>query len=132
METANGDLWLNGARGIVRIPAASIEAVFAGTSAAAYDLFDFLDGLPGIPAQFRPIPTALQAGELSAALVQDGKPVDALRVGLRAYRHAVERGVLLRPLGDILYWMPPYCVGEEELALLADVTTTAIEEACRP
>ena len=63
VETANGDLWLNGARGIVRIPAASIEAVFAGTSAAAYDLFDFLDGLPGVPAQFRPIPTALQAGD---------------------------------------------------------------------
>jgi adenosylmethionine-8-amino-7-oxononanoate aminotransferase len=54
------------------------------------------------------------------------------RRGLRAYRHALERGVVLRPLGDILYWMPPYCVGEEELALLADVTTTAIEEACRP
>ena len=53
------------------------------------------------------------------------------RRGLRAYRHALERGVVLRPLGDILYWMPPYCVGEEELALLADVTTTAIEEACR-
>ncbi|HEY9144009.1 MAG TPA: adenosylmethionine--8-amino-7-oxononanoate transaminase [Arenimonas sp.] len=54
------------------------------------------------------------------------------RRGLRAYRHALERGVVLRPLGDILYWMPPYCVGEEELALLADVTTTAIGEACRP
>lgn len=54
------------------------------------------------------------------------------RRGLRAYRHALERGVVLRPLGDILYWMPPYCVGEEELTLLADVTTTAIEEACRP
>lgn len=53
------------------------------------------------------------------------------RRGLCAYRHALERGVVLRPLGDILYWMPPYCVGEEELALLADVTTTAIEEACR-
>src|SRR5690606_19341766 len=26
------------------------------------------------------------------------------KVGLRAYRHALERGVLLRPLGDILYW----------------------------
>lgn len=37
--------------------------MFAGTSAAAYDLFDFLDGLPGVPAQFRPIPTALQAGD---------------------------------------------------------------------
>ena len=54
------------------------------------------------------------------------------RRGLRAYRHALERGVLLRPLGDVLYWMPPYCVGEEELALLADVTRTAIGEACRP
>lgn len=54
------------------------------------------------------------------------------RRGLRAYRHALDRGVLLRPLGDVLYWMPPYCVGEEELALLADVTRTAIGEACRP
>ena len=54
------------------------------------------------------------------------------RRGLRAYRHALSRGVLLRPLGDVLYWMPPYCVGEEELTHLADVTATAIEEATRP
>ena len=53
------------------------------------------------------------------------------RVGLRAYRHALERGVVLRPLGDVLYWMPPYCVGEEELLQLARVTTSAIEEATR-
>jgi adenosylmethionine-8-amino-7-oxononanoate aminotransferase len=54
------------------------------------------------------------------------------RRGLRAYRHALERGVVLRPLGDILYWMPPYCVGEAELAHLATVTASAIEEASRP
>ena len=54
------------------------------------------------------------------------------RRGLRAYRHALEQGVVLRPLGDILYWMPPYCVGEEELVHLAAVTSSAIEEACRP
>ncbi|MCX7034415.1 MAG: adenosylmethionine--8-amino-7-oxononanoate transaminase [Arenimonas sp.] len=53
------------------------------------------------------------------------------RRGLRAYRHALSRGVLLRPLGDVLYWMPPYCVGEDELTHLADVTATAIEEATR-
>lgn len=49
--------------------------------------------------------------------------------GLRAYRHAIERGVLLRPLGDVLYWMPPYCVGEEELLTLADVTSSALRAA---
>ncbi|NYZ61612.1 adenosylmethionine--8-amino-7-oxononanoate transaminase [Luteimonas deserti] len=53
----------------------------------------------------------------------------ALRVGLHAYRHAVARGVLLRPLGDILYWMPPYCIDEAQLQLLAEVTAGAIEAA---
>lgn len=66
-------------------------------------------------------------------LTRDGDkttPFDpALRIGLRAYRHAVERGVLLRPLGDILYWMPPYCIDEAQLQLLAEVTAEAIEVA---
>ncbi|WP_394004043.1 adenosylmethionine--8-amino-7-oxononanoate transaminase [Luteimonas sp. WGS1318] len=66
-------------------------------------------------------------------LTRDGDratPFDpALRVGLRAYRHAVERGVLLRPLGDILYWMPPYCIDDAQLQLLAEVTAEAIEVA---
>ncbi|MDC7807694.1 adenosylmethionine--8-amino-7-oxononanoate transaminase [Luteimonas sp BLCC-B24] len=66
-------------------------------------------------------------------LTRDGDkatPFDpALRVGLRAYRHAVERGVLLRPLGDILYWMPPYCINDAQLQLLAEATAEAIEVA---
>ena len=49
--------------------------------------------------------------------------------GLRAYRHALERGVVLRPLGDVLYWMPPYCIDEESLRHLADVTASAVREA---
>jgi len=52
-----------------------------------------------------------------------------MRVGLRAYRAALERGVVLRPLGDVLYWMPPYCIDQDQLALLAQVTRDAIIEA---
>ena len=75
-----------------------------------------------------------QAGMIVAfELTRDGDkrtPFDpARRVGLRAYRTALERGVVLRPLGDILYWMPPYCVDESQLMLLADVTHAAINEA---
>lgn len=68
--------------------------------------------------------------ETRAAAGEDGTAVEiAGGAGLRAYRHAIARGVVLRPLGDVLYWMPPYCVGEEELRHLADVTTTALTEA---
>jgi len=47
-------------------------------------------------------------------------PFDASqRVGLHAHRAALERGVLLRPLGDVLYWMPPYCIDDGALRLHA-------------
>ena len=75
-----------------------------------------------------------QAGMVVAfELARDGRrdtPFDpASRVGLRAYRKALELGVVLRPLGDILYWMPPYCVDEAQLALLADATRASIDFA---
>ena len=47
--------------------------------------------------------------------------------GLRAYRRALERGVLLRPLGEVLYWMPPYCIDEGALQHLAEATAAALE-----
>ncbi|MEZ0469381.1 adenosylmethionine--8-amino-7-oxononanoate transaminase [Luteimonas salinilitoris] len=75
-----------------------------------------------------------QAGMIVAfELTENGDrrtPFDpARRIGLRAYRAAVERGVLLRPLGDILYWMPPYCIDDDQLQLLAETTRAAIETA---
>ena len=69
-------------------------------------------------------------------LSRDGEratPFDpGLRVGLQAYRAGLEQGVVLRPLGDTLYWMPPYCIDAPQLALLAEATHTAIEAATRP
>jgi adenosylmethionine-8-amino-7-oxononanoate aminotransferase len=53
----------------------------------------------------------------------------ARRIGLHVYRAALQRGVVLRPLGDILYWMPPYCVDDGQLALLAATTRESIDEA---
>ncbi|MDE1960117.1 MAG: adenosylmethionine--8-amino-7-oxononanoate transaminase [Xanthomonadaceae bacterium] len=53
----------------------------------------------------------------------------AERRGLRVYRHGLERGVLLRPLGDVIYFMPPYVVRPEEIDLMVDVTIEGIEKA---
>lgn len=53
------------------------------------------------------------------------------RRGIRVYRHALEQGVLLRPLGNVIYFMPPYVISEEEIELLATVATSGIELAVR-
>ncbi|MBN8482550.1 MAG: adenosylmethionine--8-amino-7-oxononanoate transaminase [Xanthomonadales bacterium] len=53
------------------------------------------------------------------------------RRGLRVYRHGLERGVILRPLGDVVYFMPPYCVGTDEIDLMVDVAIEGIALATR-
>ncbi|MFA7487842.1 MAG: adenosylmethionine--8-amino-7-oxononanoate transaminase [Lysobacteraceae bacterium] len=50
------------------------------------------------------------------------------RIGLRIYRAALRHGLVLRPLGDVLYWMPPYCITDEDIAHLATATQAAIQE----
>jgi adenosylmethionine-8-amino-7-oxononanoate aminotransferase len=52
------------------------------------------------------------------------------RRGLRIYRHALERGALIRPLGTTVYFMPPYVISLDEIDLLARIATEGIELAC--
>lgn len=49
--------------------------------------------------------------------------------GQRAYRYALDHEVLLRPLGDTLYWMPPYTLSDDEWALLVNTTLDAVNAA---
>jgi len=51
------------------------------------------------------------------------------RRGLSVYRYALEQGVLLRPLGDVIYFMPPYVTTPEEIDLLARVAREGIDHA---
>ncbi len=51
------------------------------------------------------------------------------RRGRRIHRHALANGVLLRPIGDVVYFMPPYVVGEPEIDLMIRVAAEGIELA---
>jgi adenosylmethionine-8-amino-7-oxononanoate aminotransferase len=55
------------------------------------------------------------------------RPADG-RIGLHLRAAALARGVLLRPLGDTLYWMPPLVLAPDALDRLVDATIGAIEE----
>ena len=48
------------------------------------------------------------------------------RRGLTIYRHALRRGVLLRPIGNVVYFMPPYVVTPQEIDLMVEVAAEGI------
>ncbi len=54
-----------------------------------------------------------------------GKVPDG-RLGLHLRAAALERGVLLRPLHDTIYWMPPLTMSDDELDRLAEVTVACV------
>jgi adenosylmethionine-8-amino-7-oxononanoate aminotransferase len=52
----------------------------------------------------------------------------AARVGHRIIKHARRRGVIIRPLGDIIILMPPLSITEDEIDRLVAVTRESIVE----
>jgi adenosylmethionine-8-amino-7-oxononanoate aminotransferase len=54
-------------------------------------------------------------GMIWAFDVQDAQP----GFSLRWHRQALELGVLMRPIGNAVYFMPPYVVDEEQMQLMA-------------
>ncbi len=52
------------------------------------------------------------------------------RRGLKAYEYALSRGALLRPLGNVIYLMPPYVIEPEQVVWLAEVARGAVDAAC--
>jgi adenosylmethionine-8-amino-7-oxononanoate aminotransferase len=75
-----------------------------------------------------------QAGMIVAAeLAHDGdrrRPFDwRERRGLRVYRHGLEREALLRPIGNVVYFMPPYVVTPDEIDTLVRTARDGIVAA---
>lgn len=60
--------------------------------------------------------------------VELAPPTDGLRWGRRVCAAAVARGVLLRPLGDVVVIMPPLTITSAEIHRIVDTLHAAIDE----
>ncbi len=65
-----------------------------------------------------------QCGMISALDLQGYDSSE--RIGLKVYQYALKNGVLLRPLGPVIYFMSPYTITYEEIDKMMDVAYEAI------
>jgi adenosylmethionine---8-amino-7-oxononanoate aminotransferase len=66
-------------------------------------------------------------GTLAAVDVRASQEGYLADIGGRIREFCLERGVLVRPLGNVLYVMPPFCISEDQLGLVYGVLGDAVE-----
>jgi adenosylmethionine-8-amino-7-oxononanoate aminotransferase len=77
-------------------------------------------------AKLKNVASIRQTGMICAVELQGYKPED--RIGLRVYQYGLDNGVLLRPLGHVVYFMPPYVITNQEIDKMMDTAYEAIKE----
>lgn len=65
-----------------------------------------------------------QQGMVTAIELEGYLPEE--RIGLKIYEYALTQGVLLRPLGHVIYFMPPYIISYEEIDTMIEVAYQGI------
>jgi len=97
-------------------------------------VFERIAGIARIHAErlgqlrnFAVVGDARQMGTIAAIELrtEDAGYLSAMRPKL--YRFFLERGVLLRPLGNVVYVLPPYVISPDELHRVWDVIVEAVE-----
>jgi adenosylmethionine-8-amino-7-oxononanoate aminotransferase len=78
-----------------------------------------LDALSGVTGKRR-------IGTIAAMEVPVGDGGYLAAIGPRLLKHFRDRDVLLRPLGNTVYVMPPYCIDDAELDAVYEAITTAL------
>ena len=57
------------------------------------------------------------------------EPLDyTKRTGYQIYKKALKKGVLLRPLGDVIYFNPPLIIQEKDMDFVTDVALECTKE----
>ena len=70
-----------------------------------------------------------QLGTILAFEIDNGRDGYLNTISSQITQLALSKGVFLRPLGNTLYIMPPYCIKEEQLQKVYDVVEEILEES---
>jgi len=116
------------------------NALAAAVALRHLQLFEDWDVLTNVRARATQLDARLSADVAPLAAVREirqqglmtgielAPPADDLRWGRRVSAACVRRGVLIRPLGDVIVLMPPLTITADEIDHLVDTVRAAIEE----
>jgi adenosylmethionine---8-amino-7-oxononanoate aminotransferase len=130
----------NTARGFLHSHSYTGNPLACRAALATLDIFDSDDVLASnrqrgdrIDALLRPLATHPRVRHYRRRGMIFAFDVDSdAGFGHRFYRAALARGVLLRPIGNTVYLMPPYVLGDAEIELLCRVVSEVLEETLAP
>lgn len=120
------------------------NALAAAVALRHLELFEELDVLVNVRARAEQLRAGLAAisegnpaiGEVRQRGLMVGvelaPPADGLRWGRRVCAASVERGVLLRPLGDVVVIMPILTSTADEIDRILEALGASIDEVCTP
>ena len=116
------------------------NALAAAVALRHLQLFDEWHVLDNVKARAGQLATRLAADVAPLAAVREirqcglmtgielAPPVDGLKWGRKVSAACVRRGVLIRPLGDVIVVMPPLTITADEVDRIVDTVRAAIEE----
>ncbi len=116
------------------------NALAAAVALRHLELIDEWDVLANVRAVAEHLGTRLDADVARLAGVREVRrkglmvgielapPADGLRWGRRVSSACVERGVLIRPLGDVVVLMPPLTTTADEIDRIVDVVAASVTE----
>ncbi|MSR22463.1 MAG: adenosylmethionine--8-amino-7-oxononanoate transaminase [Gemmatimonadetes bacterium] len=96
------------------------EAVFRGMETHHLRFLESLDGTIATKPRV--------TGTIAAFDLETGEPGYLNRVRDAVRERALDRGLLLRPLGNTVYLMPPYCITDEERQGMYSGVRAVVEE----
>jgi adenosylmethionine-8-amino-7-oxononanoate aminotransferase len=68
-----------------------------------------------------------QTGTVAAVEIKAPRGGYLSEMGPKLYKFFIGRGVLLRPLGNVVYVLPPYCITSQDLDALYDAISDALD-----
>lgn len=53
------------------------------------------------------------------------------RIEMKIYRQGLKNGIIMRPIGNVFYFMPPYVITEKQIGEMLDIAYKSIEEVLK-